>query len=152
MLLAAALGALVGFVLALTGAGGAIIAVPLLVFGFDLNVAQAAPIALLAVAGSAMLGALLGLRAGIVRYRAAILMSAVGSLFTPLANSKRTAAASSGMPCARALAQAGWAQAGWATRRRPHRGAAIAAGVCSGGRSGGHPDDPQLAHLSVRLQ
>ena len=49
MLLAAALGALVGFVLALTGAGGAIIAVPLLVFGFDLDLAQAAPIALLAV-------------------------------------------------------------------------------------------------------
>ncbi|MCH9829732.1 MAG: sulfite exporter TauE/SafE family protein [Gammaproteobacteria bacterium] len=84
MLLAAALGALVGLVLALTGAGGAIIAVPLLVFGFDLDLVQAAPIALLAVAASAALGALLGLRAGIVRYRAAILMSVVGSLLTPL--------------------------------------------------------------------
>lgn len=136
MLLAAALGAQVGFVLALTGAGGAIIAVPLLVFGFDLNVAQAAPIALLAVAGSAMLGALLGLRAGIVRYRAAILMSAVGSLFTPLANSTRTAAASSGMPRARApwlrlagLRLAGRLVAGRIAGPRLQQGFAVAAGL-----------------------
>ena len=66
-----ALGGCVGLILGLTGAGGAIMAVPLLVFGLHLQVAQAAPIALLAVGLSAALGAVLGLRKGQVRYRAA---------------------------------------------------------------------------------
>jgi uncharacterized protein len=78
-----ALGACVGATLALTGAGGAIIAVPLLMFGLQLSVIEAAPIGLLAVASSAMLGAFLGLRAGIVRYRAAGLIAAAGMLMTP---------------------------------------------------------------------
>ena len=77
------LGAVVGLILALTGAGGAIIAVPLLVFGLHLAVAQAAPIGLLAVALSAALGALLGLRAGIVRYKAASFIAVSGMLISP---------------------------------------------------------------------
>nr|WKF58680.1 hypothetical protein HUO10_003181 [Paraburkholderia busanensis] len=78
-----ALGACVGATLALTGAGGAIIAVPLLMFGLRLSVIEAAPIGLLAVASSALLGAVLGLRAGIVRYRAAGLIAVAGMLMTP---------------------------------------------------------------------
>jgi len=58
----AALGLVVGLILALTGAGGAILAVPLLLFVLHLNIAEAAPIALLAVGVSAALGALMGLR------------------------------------------------------------------------------------------
>lgn len=77
------LGSVVGLILALTGAGGAIIAVPLLVFGLHLAVAQAAPIGLLAVALSAALGALLGLRAGIVRYKAASFIAVSGMLISP---------------------------------------------------------------------
>jgi hypothetical protein len=69
-----ALGALVGLLLALTGAGGGILAVPLLVFALHLGVAEAAPIGLLAVGLAAAIGAALGLRDGIVRYRAAMLM------------------------------------------------------------------------------
>lgn len=80
----AALGAIVGLILALTGAGGAILAVPLLLFVLHLSVAEAAPVALLAVALSAAVGALIGLRAGIVRYRAAALMAVAGTLFSPL--------------------------------------------------------------------
>lgn len=78
-----ALGACVGATLALTGAGGSIIAVPLLMFGLRLSVVEAAPIGLLAVASSAVLGACLGLRAGIVRYRAAGLIAAAGMLMVP---------------------------------------------------------------------
>ena len=63
----AALGACVGLILGLTGAGGAIMAVPLLVFGLHLQVAQAAPIALLAVGLAAALGAALGLRGALPR-------------------------------------------------------------------------------------
>ena len=77
------LGSVVGLILALTGAGGAIIAVPLLVFGLHLAVAQAAPIGLLAVALSAALGAVLGLRAGIVRYKAASFIAVSGMLISP---------------------------------------------------------------------
>ncbi|WP_313388538.1 sulfite exporter TauE/SafE family protein, partial [Achromobacter aegrifaciens] len=79
-----ALGACVGLILGLTGAGGAIMAVPLLVFGLHLQVSQAAPIALLAVGLSAALGAVLGLRKGQVRYRAAGFMAATGILVSPL--------------------------------------------------------------------
>ncbi|HEU4372029.1 MAG TPA: sulfite exporter TauE/SafE family protein [Telluria sp.] len=78
-----ALGLVVGVILALTGAGGGILAVPLLVFGAGLSVAQAGPIGLLAVGMAAALGAVLGLRAGIVRYRAALLIAATGMLLSP---------------------------------------------------------------------
>jgi hypothetical protein len=84
MLLSAALGTLVGLILALTGAGGAIVAVPLLVFGLGLEVASAAPIGLLAVGLSAGVGALLALHEGKVRYKAAALMAATGSVVSPL--------------------------------------------------------------------
>lgn len=48
---AIALGSLVGLVLGLTGAGGSIFAVPLLVMGLGLDLQQATPITLLAVFG-----------------------------------------------------------------------------------------------------
>lgn len=78
------LGLVVGLILALTGAGGGILAVPLLAFGLQLNVSQAAPIGLLAVGMAAALGAILGLKDGIVRYKAALLMSAFGMLAAPV--------------------------------------------------------------------
>lgn len=84
LFISAALGSVVGLILALTGAGGAIIAVPLLVFGLGLEVAQAAPIGLLAVGLSAGLGALLALREGKVRYKAAALMAVAGALISPI--------------------------------------------------------------------
>jgi uncharacterized membrane protein YfcA len=83
MLLHLALGLVVGVILALTGAGGGILAVPLLIFGAGLGVAQAAPIGLMAVGMAAALGAMLGLKAGIVRYKAALLTAAAGMLFAP---------------------------------------------------------------------
>jgi len=78
------LGALVGCIMGLTGAGGGILAIPLLVFGLHLSVPQAGPIGLLAVGIASAMGAVIGLRAGIVRYRAAALIAAVGIVLTPL--------------------------------------------------------------------
>ena len=78
------LGLVVGIILALTGAGGGILAVPLLVFGAGIGLASAAPIGLMAVGMAAALGALLGLRDGIVRYRAAVLIAAAGMVLSPL--------------------------------------------------------------------
>lgn len=83
MLTTLLLGLLVGLILALTGAGGGILAVPLLVFGAGIGVAAAAPIGLLAVGMAAALGAVLGLRAKLVRYRAALLVAAAGMLLAP---------------------------------------------------------------------
>lgn len=83
MLTSIGLGLVVGLILALTGAGGGILAVPLLIFGTGASVAEAGPIGLMAVGMAAALGAVLGLRAGIVRYRAAVLIAATGMLLSP---------------------------------------------------------------------
>jgi uncharacterized protein len=83
-LLAPALGLGVGLVLALTGAGGAILAVPMLLFALHLPLAQAAPISLLAVAISTGLGAFLAWRRRALRYRAAGVMAAAGLVTAPL--------------------------------------------------------------------
>ena len=84
MILILGLGCTVGIILALTGAGGGILAVPLLVFGAGLSMAQAGPIGLLAVGLAATLGAVMGLRSGTVRYKAALLISVVGMLCSPI--------------------------------------------------------------------
>lgn len=78
------LGVVTGAILALTGAGGGILAVPLLIFGAGMSIAQAGPIGLLAVGMAAALGAGLGLRAHIVRYRAALLIATAGMLLSPI--------------------------------------------------------------------
>ncbi|WP_144156293.1 sulfite exporter TauE/SafE family protein [Paraburkholderia sp. BCC1885] len=84
MLISLILGSLVGAVLGLTGAGGGILAVPVLVIGMGLPMQQATPVALIAVAGSAAIGALEGFRQGLVRYRAALLMAVAGVPLTSL--------------------------------------------------------------------
>lgn len=78
------LGLLIGSVLGLTGAGGGIFAVPALVFGLGMSIRDAAPVALLAVGSAALLGALQGLRQGIVRYKAAVLLATAGAFTAPL--------------------------------------------------------------------
>jgi hypothetical protein len=83
MLTSLGLGVAIGVILALTGAGGGILAVPALVFGAGQSVAQAGPVGLLAVGMAAALGAFLALRRGTVRYRAAMLISVTGMLLSP---------------------------------------------------------------------
>ncbi len=83
-LLGLGLGAIVGLILALTGAGGGILAVPLLVFGLHLTIVQAAPVGLIAVGAASAFGAVLGLREGLVRYRAAAVIGFTGMVLAPL--------------------------------------------------------------------
>jgi uncharacterized membrane protein YfcA len=83
-MLAAILGSLVGIVLGLTGAGGSIFAVPLLVFGLGWTLPQAMPVALLAVLAAAALGTATSWRSGLVARRAALLAGLLGSLTAPL--------------------------------------------------------------------
>ncbi|QEL57277.1 sulfite exporter TauE/SafE family protein [Chromobacterium paludis] len=84
MLLTLTLGALVGAVLGLTGAGGGILAIPALMASQGWSLPQAAPVALLAVVAGAALGAYEGWRRRQVRYRAALLMAVSGVPFTSL--------------------------------------------------------------------
>ena len=83
-LLGLGLGAVVGLILALAGAGGGILAVPLLVFGLHLSIIQAAPVGLIAVGAASAFGAVLGLREGLVRYRAAALIGITGMVLAPV--------------------------------------------------------------------
>jgi uncharacterized membrane protein YfcA len=82
--LTACLGALVGILMGLTGAGGGILGVPVLVFGMGWSMQQAAPVALVAMALAATIGTIEGLRHGLVRYRAAALIALAGVLTAPL--------------------------------------------------------------------
>lgn len=84
LLIAPSLGVVVGLLMGLTGAGGGIISVPLLIFFFGLEVNEAAPVGLTAVAISAGLGAILGFKEKILRYKAAVLMGCFGLTLSPL--------------------------------------------------------------------
>jgi len=135
------LGSVVGLVLALTGAGGGILAVPLLVFGLHLRMAEAAPVGLLAVGLAAALGALLGLREGVVRYRAALLIGCTGMLIAPLGVGLARRLPNTPLMLAFA-AVLGWVA--WRHLRQGARGAAAPAGrpVCA--------MDPATGRLSWR--
>lgn len=74
----------VGLALGLTGAGGGILAIPALILGLDFSPSEAIPIALVAVAMSASIGCVDGLKKGIVRYKAALLMAALGITLSPV--------------------------------------------------------------------
>lgn len=83
LLIATGLGVLIGLTLALTGAGGGILAVPALTLGLGWSMTHAAPVALLTVAVAAAIGMVAGLKKGLVRFRAAILISTVGLIAAP---------------------------------------------------------------------
>ncbi|HJV24293.1 MAG TPA: sulfite exporter TauE/SafE family protein [Aromatoleum sp.] len=89
------IGLVVGLVLGLTGAGGSIFAVPLLMAGLGWSITQAATVSLLAVAISAAVGTAMAWKHSYVRYRAATLMAAVGILVAPIG-----IRAADGMPAA----------------------------------------------------
>jgi uncharacterized membrane protein YfcA len=82
MIVSLVLGIFIGALLGLTGAGGGMLAVPALVAGMGWSMQQAAPVALIAVAGSAAIGALEGFRRKLVRYRAGLWMAIAGVPFT----------------------------------------------------------------------
>ncbi len=77
------LGIIVGLLLGLTGAGGSVIAVPLLMAGLHWSMPQAATTSLIAVAASAAIGAAMAWRHSYVRYRAALVMATVGAASAP---------------------------------------------------------------------
>ena len=82
--LTSAIGVFVGILMGLTGAGGGILSVPLLVFLLHLPISEAGPIALTAITISAGVGAIIGLRAKVLRYKAAVFMAVFGLILSPL--------------------------------------------------------------------
>jgi uncharacterized protein len=84
LFIAPALGVFVGILMGLTGAGGGILSVPLLIFAFHMPISEAGPIALTAIALSAGMGAIIGLKAKVLRYKAAMFMAIFGLILSPL--------------------------------------------------------------------
>lgn len=78
------LGTVVGLVLGLTGAGGSVFAIPLLMFGLGWDMTRATPVALLAVCGAALVGTVNAWRARHVCLRAALIVGGFGSVTVPL--------------------------------------------------------------------
>jgi len=80
------MGSLVGLSLGLTGGGGAVLAVPMLVFGFQLPPDQAVLISLIAVGTTSVVGFLNRFRVGQVEIPTGLLFAAAGALGAPLGN------------------------------------------------------------------
>ncbi len=82
-----AVGILIGLVLGLTGAGGSVLAVPMLMLVLGLSSHQAVGISLGAVALSASFGVFLRLKYHEIQWLPAVAYSLLGSLFAPVGNS-----------------------------------------------------------------
>ena len=79
-----ALGALVGFPLGLTGAGGAILAVPVLVYGLSVPPHDAVGVSLVTVGATAWVGAIDRIRAKEADVKAGLALALAGMASTPL--------------------------------------------------------------------
>ena len=77
-------GALVGFALGLTGGGGSLLAVPLLVYGLAIAPREAFGVSLAAVGATALVGVIPRIRAGQVEIGTGILFAIAGMLGAPL--------------------------------------------------------------------
>ncbi|MCA9071805.1 MAG: sulfite exporter TauE/SafE family protein, partial [Planctomycetaceae bacterium] len=84
--LAILFGGIVGFALGLTGGGGGIFAVPLLVYGLHFAPREAIGVSLAAVGGTALIGSIPRLIRGEVELRTGVLFAVAGMLGAPIGN------------------------------------------------------------------
>ena len=82
--MAIVVGIIIGLVLGLTGAGGSVFAVPLLIFVVGLDTESAVAMSLAAVAIASSLGVLTKLKSGAIYWQVALSFAVLGSLFTPI--------------------------------------------------------------------
>jgi uncharacterized membrane protein YfcA len=82
-LIAAGFGLVVGLALGLTGGGGSIFAMPLLIYGLHLSPPEAVPISLVVVGLTALVGGLHSIRAGLVVWQPAIMFIVGGIIGAP---------------------------------------------------------------------
>ena len=79
-ILAVLVGSLVGLSLGITGSGGSLIAIPLLVYGLGTSVQEAVSLSLALVAAAACIGAIESFQSGLVKVKAALLLSGTGMI------------------------------------------------------------------------
>lgn len=84
MALSIIIGIAIGLILGLTGAGGSVFAMPLLVFLLGLPIQQAIGISLGAVFVSALFGVLTNLRSSDIQWLPAIVFAVIGATISPL--------------------------------------------------------------------
>jgi uncharacterized membrane protein YfcA len=133
-------GVLVGLVLGLTGAGGSVFAVPLLMLGLGWSITQAVPVALIAVCAAATLGTLVAWDVSYVRYRAALVMAAFGWLTAPLGLRLADRLPQSALAAAFAVVLAGVALRMFLqARRNPAEARVVRAAVAGDGAPAGAP-------------
>ncbi len=84
VLLSLVFGAVVGFALGLTGGGGGVFAVPLLVYGLSVSPGEAVVVSLAAVGGTSLVGVLPRLRAGQVELGTGLWFALAGMVGAPL--------------------------------------------------------------------
>ncbi|ACT47721.1 sulfite exporter TauE/SafE family protein [Methylotenera mobilis] len=77
-------GLAIGFLMSITGAGGAILSLPVLMFIMNVSLKEAVPIALLAIFVAAGAAVVIGLKQGVVRYKAATLLAVMGVITAPV--------------------------------------------------------------------
>lgn len=83
LLLTLFLGTLVGFSLGLTGGGGAIFAVPLLVYGMGVPAREAVGVSLLTVGSTSLVGFIQRARRGMVEFPTGLLFAVAGMIGAP---------------------------------------------------------------------
>ena len=84
LLLTLLFGALVGFSLGLTGGGGAIFAVPLLVYGLGVPAREAVGVSLLTVGSTSLVGFVQRARRGMVEFPTGLLFAVAGMIGAPV--------------------------------------------------------------------
>ncbi len=84
ILLAILFGCIVGISLGLTGGGGSIFAIPLLVYGLGLTMTDAVPVSLAAVGLTAAVGAWYSYRAGLLLWQPVVMFAAGGIVGAPM--------------------------------------------------------------------
>jgi len=124
--LAILFGCIVGFALGLTGGGGGVFAVPMLVFGLDIAPREAVGISLAAVGGTALFGVLPRLIRGEVEVRTGLLFAVAGMLGAPIGSYLSTLIAESLLLVLFGCLMLVVAWRMWAKSRNPD----LATGVC----------------------
>ncbi|MEZ6134601.1 MAG: sulfite exporter TauE/SafE family protein [Pirellulaceae bacterium] len=125
--LAVLFGSVVGFALGLTGGGGGVFAVPLLVYGLGIAPREAVGISLAAVGGTALFGAAPRLLHGEVELRTGLLFAVAGMLGAPIGSYLSKHVPENLLLVMFALLMLVVAQRMWSKARNP----ALPSGVCS---------------------
>lgn len=126
--LAVVFGSVVGFALGLTGGGGGVFAVPLLVYGLSVAPREAVGISLASVGGTALFGVTPRLWRGEIELRTGVLFAIAGMLGAPLGNYLSSQLPDSLLLLLFALLMLVVAWRMWAKTRKPE----LATGVCAG--------------------